>query len=69
MRGRGFRRSMKHPSSGGAMTVGLMSGARGACPVCGRDVERRHLFDGARLRDSYGCLRCGPTVYSVAVRA
>lgn len=50
---------------GRTMTVGKLCGARGACPVCGADVERRHSFNGARLRESYGCWRCGPTVYAV----
>lgn len=46
---------------------GTMSKAEGACPVCGRNVERRHSFNGQRLADSYQCYRCGPTTYAVAV--
>lgn len=49
------------------VNVGKFSGARGCCPVCGRDVERTHAFNGARLLDRYGCFRCGPTEYVVAV--
>lgn len=46
---------------------GVFARTEGACPVCGRNVERRHSFNGVRLRDSYECYRCGPTVYAVAV--
>lgn len=49
--------------------VGKFSGARGACPVCGHDVQRTHAFNGARIAESYGCYRCGPTVYTVPVVA
>lgn len=49
------------------MTVvtGMLSGARGCCPVCGHDVARTHAFNGARLQDRYACYRCGPTTYQV----
>lgn len=46
---------------------GTYAKAEGACPVCGRNVERRHSFNGRRLVDSYQCYRCGPTTYAVAV--
>lgn len=49
------------------LLTGMFAGARGACPVCGKDVELRHAFNGVRLTDSYGCYRCGPTTYSVRV--
>lgn len=49
------------------LLIGKLAGARGACPVCGRDVERTHAFNGARLMDRYGCYRCGVTEYVVAV--
>jgi predicted RNA-binding Zn-ribbon protein involved in translation (DUF1610 family) len=48
------------------LVTGLMSRALGACPVCGREVERTHAFNGLRLVDSYSCYRCGPTRYQVA---
>lgn len=44
---------------------GFYAGAEGCCPVCGRDVPRRHSFNGVRLVDAYQCYRCGPTVYAV----
>lgn len=37
--------------------------ARGCCPRCGHDVALLHSFNGARLTESYGCYRCGPTRY------
>ena len=46
---------------------GILAHAHGSCPVCGRDVQRRHSFNGVRLVDSYQCYRCGPTTYAVAV--
>lgn len=46
---------------------GIFSGADGSCPVCGRHVQRRHSFNGARLAETYQCYRCGPTTYAVAV--
>ena len=46
---------------------GIFSNAQGCCPVCGKDVARRHSFNGHRLVDSYQCYRCGPTTYAVAV--
>lgn len=49
------------------MVLGKLSSTRGCCPVCGSDVSLTHSFNGARLRDSYGCYRCGPTVYTVPV--
>lgn len=52
-----------------SMTVGKMNGARGCCPSCGRDVQRTHSFNGARLRESYTCWRCGPTEYTVTAMA
>lgn len=44
-----------------------LSTSRGCCPRCGHDVARTHSFNGARLTDQYGCLRCGPTRYVVAL--
>ena len=67
MQGAGFRGSMTHPIP--ALNLGKLSASRGACPVCGRDVARTHAFNGARLLESYGCHRCGPTSYVVAVGA
>lgn len=49
------------------VTIGKMANTRGCCPVCGRDVELRQSFNGLRLQESYGCYRCGPTTYRVAV--
>ncbi len=46
---------------------GIYSNAEGCCPVCGKNVARRHSFNGRRLVDSYACYRCGPTEYVVAV--
>jgi predicted RNA-binding Zn-ribbon protein involved in translation (DUF1610 family) len=51
------------------LLTGKFSGARGACPVCGHDVERKHSFNGARLLDEYACYRCGPTSYRVHAQA
>ena len=48
---------------------GTFSHARGSCPVCGRDVQRNHAFNGSRLVDTYACYRCGPTEYRVKVRS
>lgn len=54
----------------GSMTiVGKFSNTRGCCPVCGHEVALQQSFNGARLQASYGCYRCGPTTYTVAVRA
>ena len=49
------------------LAKGFLAKAQGACPVCGRNVQRRHSFNGHRLVDSYDCYRCGPTTYAVAV--
>lgn len=49
------------------VNFGKMANTRGCCPVCGRDVELRQSFNGVRLQESYGCYRCGPTTYRVAV--
>lgn len=46
--------------------TGTFTGATGACPVCGASVGRVHAFNGAKVIDSYACLRCGPTVYASA---
>jgi len=51
------------------LVTGKISNTRGCCPVCGRDVSLTHKFNGARLLESYGCYRCGPTTYKVAVTA
>lgn len=62
--------SMKHPISlATVLMVGRLSGARGACPVCGHDVARTQSFNGARMLEAYGCRRCGPTEYVVPVLA
>lgn len=47
------------------LAFGKFSSTIGACPVCGHDVALTHSFNGERLRDSYGCYRCGPTTYTV----
>ena len=52
-----------------SLNVGTLSSSRGCCPVCGQDVARTHLFNGARLMDRYGCYRCGFTEYTVSVGA
>lgn len=49
------------------LAFGKFSSTIGACPVCGHDVTLTHSFNGARLTDSYGCYRCGPTTYTVPV--
>ncbi|HUR68960.1 MAG TPA: hypothetical protein VM370_06910 [Candidatus Thermoplasmatota archaeon] len=49
------------------VSIGKMANTRGCCPVCGHDVQLRQSFNGARLSESYGCYRCGPTTYVVAV--
>lgn len=51
------------------MLTGMFAGARGACPVCGHDVERTHSYNGAHLMDKYSCYRCGPTSYRVVALA
>lgn len=51
------------------ISLGILHKTRGACPVCGRDVERRHTYNGHRLQESYGCYRCGPTTYTVRASA
>jgi ribosomal protein S27AE len=51
------------------MNKGLLARATAACPVCGNPVEMTHAFNGARLRESFGCFRCGPTTYTVRVGA
>lgn len=50
-----------------SLMIAKLSTARGCCPRCGHDVSLTHSFNGARLTDSYGCLRCGPTRYVVAL--
>jgi ribosomal protein S27AE len=49
------------------LNKGLFARATAACPVCGNPVEMTHAFNGARLRESFGCYRCGPTTYTVRV--
>ena len=49
------------------LKLGKMANSRGCCPVCGQDVSLRQSFNGVRLVESYGCYRCGPTSYTVAV--
>lgn len=44
---------------------GTFTHTTGSCPVCGKDVQRTHAFDGRKLRDAYSCYRCGPTTYAV----
>ena len=51
------------------LNKGLLARATAACPVCGNPVEMTHAFNGARLRESFGCYRCGPTTYTVRVGA
>lgn len=62
MRGRGVLRSMS-PN----LKLGKMANTLGCCPVCGHEVAVRQSFNGLRLLESYGCYRCGPTTYTVAV--
>lgn len=50
------------------LMAGILTHARGSCPVCGNDVSRTHAFNGSRLVDQYACYRCGPTEYRVKVR-
>ncbi len=45
------------------MMVGVMAGASGACPVCGKTVSRTHAFNGLTLTERYACARCGDSVY------
>ena len=68
-RRRGARKAKPLARLARPMTLvrGIWSGARGACPVCGNDVQRTHAFNGARLTDAYACGRCGPTEYRVSV--
>lgn len=49
------------------LKLGKLANTRGCCPVCGHDVAVRRSFNGLRLLQSYGCYRCGPTDYVVAV--
>lgn len=49
------------------MNVGKLTHTRGCCPVCGNEVDLRSSFNGRRFLQSYGCYRCGPTEYVVAL--
>ena len=49
------------------LKLGKMANTRGCCPVCGTEVALQQSFNGLRLKESYGCYRCGPTTYVVAV--
>lgn len=51
------------------MTFGRLTHTRGCCPICGHEVDLRQSFNGRRLLTDYGCYRCGPTQYVVAVGA
>lgn len=62
MRGACVDGSMSH-----TLTLGKMTNTLGCCPVCGHEVAVRQSFNGQRLLESYGCSRCGPTEYVVAV--
>ena len=49
------------------MKLGTLANSVGCCPVCGNEVALKQSFNGVRLSESYGCYRCGPTTYVVAV--
>lgn len=48
------------------MIVGGITNLRGACPVCGTDVDRKHKWSGAHVGETYACPDCGETEYHVA---
>lgn len=49
------------------MNVGKITRTSACCPVCGHEVDMRSSFNGRRLLQSFGCYRCGPTEYVVAL--
>lgn len=56
-----------HVSMTMVVKVGKLANSVGCCPVCGHDVALQQSFNGVRLSESYGCYRCGPTTYVVAL--
>jgi hypothetical protein len=57
----------RHVSMTRVVKVGKLANSMGCCPVCGREVALKQSFNGVRLSECYGCYRCGPTTYVVAV--
>lgn len=49
------------------LNVGKITRTNACCPVCGHEVEARSSYNGRRLVQSFGCYRCGPTEYVVAL--
>lgn len=57
----------RHVSMTMVVKVGKLAKSVGCCPVCGHEVALQQSFNGIRLSESYGCYRCGPTTYVVAL--